>query len=118
VDSLLALADIAVFASVTEATPLSVLEAARAAKPVVATRVGALAEMVEDGSTGYLVEPRDATALASAVLRMLDTPGAVAAMGARARRLVERKFDIAKSARALEQLYASLAGLADRHPGG
>ena len=42
-----------------------------AAKPVVATSVGGLPEMVEDGSTGYLVAPRDAAQLADAVTRLL-----------------------------------------------
>ncbi|NJP06007.1 MAG: glycosyltransferase family 4 protein [Chloroflexaceae bacterium] len=45
-----------------------------AAKPVVATRVGGIPEIVDDGQTGYLVAPGDAQALADAILRLLTNP--------------------------------------------
>jgi glycosyltransferase involved in cell wall biosynthesis len=68
-----------------------VLEAHARGRPVVATRVGGLPELVEDGVTGLLVEPDDPAALADAVAALLaDHPRAVA-MGAEARRRVEER---------------------------
>ena len=60
-----------------EGQPLSVLEYMAAGKPIVSTRVGGLAEMVEDGTEGLLVPRRDPEALAAALTRMLlDRPAA------------------------------------------
>ncbi len=59
---------------------LVVLEAMYAALPVVATRIGALKEMVEEGVTGYLVAPSNVDELANALLRVLNDPDS-AAMG-------------------------------------
>lgn len=64
---------------------LVALEAAFMARPVVATRVGGLGEVVEDGTTGALVEREDAGALAAAVVRLLRQPGAADRMGNAAR---------------------------------
>ena len=55
-------------------------------KPVVATRVGAIPEVVEDGKTGLLVEPRDERALADAIVRMLSSEERLAEMGRNAER--------------------------------
>jgi glycosyltransferase involved in cell wall biosynthesis len=60
-----------------------------AAKPVVATRVGGLPEMVEDGRTGYLVAPRDSTQLAEAITRLLLDKPLRHEMGANGKRKIE-----------------------------
>jgi glycosyltransferase involved in cell wall biosynthesis len=60
-----------------------------AAKPVVATRVGGLPEMVEDGSTGYLVAPRDSAQLAEAITRLLLDKPLRRQMGANGKRKIE-----------------------------
>ena len=88
------LARTAVFAFPTEMdnSPYSVLEAMRAAVPVVATRVGALPEMVEDGVTGLLVA-HDDVELARAIGSLLDDPQRVAAMGAAGRERTARFYD-------------------------
>ena len=70
---------------------LVVLEAMYAALPVVATRIGALQEMVCDGSTGYLVKPDDANELADALYKTLSDPSA-AAMGAAGRARATAKY--------------------------
>jgi glycosyltransferase involved in cell wall biosynthesis len=54
-------------------------------KPVVATAVGGIPEMIEDGRTGYLVPPRDPARLAEAVVGLLKNPGLRREMGCRAR---------------------------------
>ncbi len=70
---------------------LVALEAAFMARPVVAARVGGLAEVVEDGTTGILVDREDPTALAHAIVRLLEDPAAADRMGRAARvRAVER----------------------------
>lgn len=61
-------------------------------KPVVATRVGALAEAVDDGVTGELVAPRDVDALARAIIRLLQEPERCRQMGLAARRKLEAEW--------------------------
>lgn len=73
-----------------EATQSGVIPVAYAfSKPVVATTVGSLPEMVEDGRTGYLVPPRDERALADAVVRLLRDSQLRHQLGANARRKIE-----------------------------
>ena len=74
---LLAASDIFVLSSRSEGLPLAIIEAMMAGLPVVATRVGGVAELVEDGVTGYLVSPRDPAALATALWQA--SPGRLAA---------------------------------------
>ena len=62
------------------------------AKPVVATTVGSLPEMVEPGQTGYLVPPRDEQALADAIVRLLRDKALRQRMGANARNKVENEY--------------------------
>ena len=61
-------------------------------RPVVATAVGGLLDLVEDGVTGLLVPPRDPTALAAALGQLLADPEARRAMGAAGRERIAREF--------------------------
>ena len=79
---------VSVLSSESEGMPNAVLEAMLAGRPVVATRVPGMDEVVREGVTGYLVPPRDAAALASAVTRLLKDPAAAVRMGAAGRRHV------------------------------
>ena len=63
--------DVAVLPSYREAQGLSILEAMALSRPVVASNVGGIPEMIEDGRTGLLVPPHDADALAAAIVRLL-----------------------------------------------
>ena len=96
------LARTSVFAFPTEMdnSPYSVLEAMRAGVPVVATRVGALPEMVQDGVTGLLVT-HDDVALARAIGSLLDDPARAAAMGAAGRARLEAVYDARVTTRQL-----------------
>jgi glycosyltransferase involved in cell wall biosynthesis len=89
---LLARTSVFAFPSEIDNSPYSVLEAMRAAVPVVATRVGAVPEMVEDGVTGRLVSHDDAE-LAAAIESLLDDPARAEAMGAQGRAAVEARYD-------------------------
>jgi glycosyltransferase involved in cell wall biosynthesis len=71
---------------------LVVLDAALMARPVVATRVGGLSEVIEGGETGLLVEPENPVALAEAIESLLRDPARLRAMGEQAKERVERLF--------------------------
>ncbi len=94
VPDLLAACDVATLPSFYEGLPYAISEAMAASKPVVATRVGGIPEMIEDGASGLLVEARDARGLADALRRLADDPGSRAKMGARARQLAESRFTL------------------------
>jgi len=81
VPALLAACDVFALTSITEALPLSVLEAMQAGRPVVATRVGGTAEAVVDGRTGILLAPGDAPAAAAALRRLLSDPEEAGRLG-------------------------------------
>lgn len=66
--------DIIVIPSLIEAVSLAALEAAASARPIIASNVGGLPEVVLDGRTGLLVEPEDSNGLASAILRLVEDP--------------------------------------------
>jgi glycosyltransferase involved in cell wall biosynthesis len=109
VPDLLAAFDVAVSSSWFEGSPLAALEYMDAALPVVATRVGGMPDLIDDGVHGRLVEPGDPSALAAAVVDVLRDPERAAAMGARARERRRAEFDLDGTVRTLEELYERLA---------
>jgi glycosyltransferase involved in cell wall biosynthesis len=92
VPEILAASAIFALSSRSEALPVSILEAMAAGLPVVATRVGGVAELVVDGETGLLVPPSDPRALAAALQRLLDEPELRGRLGAAGRTRVEEHF--------------------------
>jgi len=84
--------DVFVMSSVTEGLGTSLLDAMACGKPIVATNVGGIPEVVVDGETGLLVPPRDASALASAIARLLGDPQLRERMGAAGLERVQTKF--------------------------
>jgi sugar transferase (PEP-CTERM/EpsH1 system associated) len=105
VPSLLQAMDIFVLPSLSEGLPLSILEALSLQKPVVATNVGGIPEIVEDGVTGYLVPPRDPEALADKILLLLQHPQTAANMGQAGRKKVEEDYGLDKMVREYQFLY-------------
>lgn len=87
---------------------LVALEAALMARPVIASRVGALPEVVADGETGIVVEPEDAGAVAEAVERLLYEPERTRRMGRAARRRALEMFGLDRSVDEYEALYREL----------
>jgi len=108
VPALLSAMDLYLQTSIREALSSSVLEAMAMARPVVATRVGGIPEVVSEGETGYLCEPGDANGLARAVLRLMEDGDLRLSMGSRARRRVERLFSAQGKAERVEGLYRAL----------
>ncbi len=101
--------DIAVLSSDFEGSPLSVMEYMEAAKPVVATRVGGLPDLVEEGVTGTLVEPQDPLGLADAVASLLADPERAAEMGRAGRERRRAEFSLEGTTRHVEALYEELS---------
>ena len=97
--------DVAVLPSYREAQGLTILEAMALSRPVVASNVGGIPEMVEDGVTGLLVPPHDPPALAAAIVRLL-ADHQLADMVARAGHdLVHDRFCIQLMVNAVQELY-------------
>jgi glycosyltransferase involved in cell wall biosynthesis len=87
-------ADVVVYPSRADTSPLAILEAFATAKPVVATRVGGIPELVADGRTGLLVEYGDAPALAGAIRRLLEAPELARVLGAAGLAEARRRYDL------------------------
>ena len=100
--------DVFVFPSLEEALGTAVLEAMAMRKPVVATRVGGIPEVVREGETGYLVEPGDPGAIAEKVIPLLQDKGLCRKMGIQGRRRVEADYDNRLMVQRIEQLYQRL----------
>lgn len=84
------------------------LLAASFGKPVVASRVGAIPDVIEDGVTGMLVEPGRPDALAESIVPLLRDPERRRSMGKAARRLNETRYGPAPIGRALRSLYGEV----------
>jgi glycosyltransferase involved in cell wall biosynthesis len=100
---------VVLLASVQETAPMTVIEAMAAGKPVVATRVGGVPHLVENGSSGFTVAVGDVESLASRVLTLLDDRDLRCRMGQRGRELAQR-FRAETVADAYRRLYYELAG--------
>jgi len=108
IPDLLRAADVVVWASVWEGSPLSVQEALRAARPLVATRVGGLPDLVGDGAV--LVPPGDAEALAAAIDRVLQDDAWAATLTARAAEIARRLPNEHDTLAQVEAVYRELIG--------
>jgi len=91
-----AAADIVVLPSISEGFPFVLLDALAMSRPVVATNVNGVPEIIEDGRTGLLVPPRDPQALEAAIRRLLLDPAAAAQMGRAGRAVVAERFTVEK----------------------
>lgn len=108
VPDILRAADVVALSSDYEGMPLAALEAMAAGRPLVATAVGALPDVVEDGVTGVLVAPRDPAALADALARVAGDRSLARTMGDAARRRAHENYDLRASVRRYEELYVEL----------
>jgi glycosyltransferase involved in cell wall biosynthesis len=108
VPRVLAAFDLSAFPSLWEGTPLTVFEAMAASRPIVATDADGLAEVLRDGDNALVVPKRDSTALARAIVRLMDEDELRGRLAANARRTADR-YDIAAFVRKMERLYDVLA---------
>ena len=105
VPSVTAALDVAVLPSYREALGLAVLEAMALSRPVVATHVGGIPEMIEPGRTGLLVPPHDAPALAAAIVRLLTDHPLADTLARAGHDLVHQRFCVELMADAIARIY-------------
>jgi glycosyltransferase involved in cell wall biosynthesis len=108
VPDLLAAMDVLVLSSRFEGMPLAVLEWMAAGKAIVASRVGGIPTMVEDGKEALLVPPRDHVSFADAIGRLLDDPAERQRLGEAAQRRQRAEFRFDQTIAQLETLYERL----------
>ncbi len=99
-----AASDIAILTSDNEGIPLTLIQAAQAGLPIVAPRVGSIADIVIDGESGYLTEP-DPTAMADALEKLVRNRGSAAVMGSAGKARAESYFSLDKSLADHARLY-------------
>jgi len=97
--------DIAVLPSLREAQGISILEAMARRKPVVASAVGGIPEVLTNGLDGLLVPPADPAALAQACVRLACSPELRTRMGEAGRATVEARFSLDAMVRQIEDVY-------------
>jgi glycosyltransferase involved in cell wall biosynthesis len=106
--------DVVVSSSHSEAMPLAIMEALASGVPVVATRVGGVPDLVEQGGCGWLCEPGHFDAIAARVATLVEQPAERERMARRARERMVQRFDVRRQVEATAQLLATLAGQSPR----
>jgi glycosyltransferase involved in cell wall biosynthesis len=108
ISSLLPRWDVFVLPSLEEGFPIAALDAMAAGLPVVASAVGGVPELIEDGKTGWLVPPRDVEALASRLRLLLKNPEQKLGMGAAGQARVRDHFSPTQMIESFARLYDEL----------
>lgn len=108
IPALLATGELFVLPSLNDALPTVLMEAMAVARPIVATRVGGIPEMVVDGQNGRLVAAGSARDLADACINLLDHPDRSARMGADGLQMVTTRFNIETQCDLLEEIYTQI----------
>ena len=108
IKEILSAVDLLVIPSLLEGFPMVTLEAMAMAKPIVATRIDGITEQITDGVDGILVPPKDPSALAKAVVQVLNDKELARSMGLAAREKVEQEFSVEKMVAETEKVYLSL----------
>ena len=115
IPNIVAVSDVVVHASVTpEPFGIIITETMASGKPIIATRPGGPSEIVEDGVSGLLIPPRNAEAIAEAVIHILAQPEVARKMGEAGRKRVLEQFTPQKVVGQIEEIYARLSS----HPSG
>jgi glycosyltransferase involved in cell wall biosynthesis len=100
--------DVLLLPSVNEGTPVSAIEALAAGRPVVATRVGGVPDVVVDGEDGFLVEPGDVDGLAERLEELAGDPERRRLMGEHGRARVLPRYGVSRLIDDVDRLYRSL----------
>ncbi len=107
IPALLEAADVFVLPSRSEAFPNAAIEAMAAGLPVVASAVGGLLDLIDDGRTGLLVPARDPGALLASLRSLIEAPARARAIGRAARAEVQQRYSFDRMVSAFEDLYRS-----------
>jgi len=105
---LLSICAIVVLPSYTEALPMSILEAMAAGKAIVATKVGAIPDLIKSKNNGELIDPMDARQLASAVIKVQENIENEILTGKENQRLVEERYSCHRMHSLIANVYASI----------
>lgn len=100
--------DIVCLTSLNEGTPISVIEAQAASRPVVSTNVGAVADTMQDGESGFLVHNFDVADFAARLTDLLDSPELRASMGNAGKEFAFKKYSHIRLIEDMRQLYRNL----------
>jgi glycosyltransferase involved in cell wall biosynthesis len=109
VDQLLPGADAFILSSKREGFPMAILEAMAAGLPVIATKVGGIPEVIQDGQNGILVPAQDPVSLVNAICRVLDESELAADLARKARLTIEKKYSLTTITEAYSRIYLSLS---------
>ena len=108
IPNLLSLMDIFALPSILEGFPQVLLEAMATARPIVATQIDGVTEVVQHDTTGLLVPPRDPGALASAITSLLKDQGLARRLAVAGRKLVEERFAMSRVVADVDRFYTTL----------
>ncbi len=100
--------DVFVIPSLTEGLPITLLEAMQAQVPVVASRVGGIPAVLEQGQTGILIEPKDPASLATAIRQVWSDPAAAEGMARKAREVALTRYSSRRMAEDYMRVYESV----------
>ena len=105
IPAILSFTDLGIISSVAEGIPQFLFQIMAMGKPVIATEVGGIPEIVTSGVTGVLIPPEDPAALAKALVQVLGDPGSARRLGEEGRRLVEKEYTVEKMAEKVYRVY-------------
>lgn len=105
---ILSASDLFVLSSTKEAFPISILEAMAVGRPVVATDVGGVSELISNEKTGFVVPPRNSQALADAIAKLVNNKNAAAEMAEAGKRRIKESFTLRQWLGNIENLYTDL----------
>ena len=108
VNEILAISDAFVMPSLWEGLGIAALEAMGVGVPVIASKVGGLVEIIDHGSTGFLVPPKDSVAIANFLEKLLKNPDMSEHMASQARSQVLKNFTIQESVKGYDKVYQSI----------
>lgn len=101
-------ADAVVLTSVSEGTPVTIIEALAAGRPIVSTNVGGVADVVRDGVDGFLVEVGDTAAMAARLAEIAADPALAERLGQAGRERVLKRYAVARLVDDVDRLYRAL----------
>ncbi|MBM3253452.1 MAG: glycosyltransferase family 4 protein [Candidatus Omnitrophica bacterium] len=105
VNSLIAAIDIFVLPSLTEGLPLALLEAMAAEKPIIASNVGGIPNVIKDGETGILIKPKNPTLIEKAIIQLIDKKDFAHQIASNAKKLVEDSYSLKATTKRYEEVY-------------
>jgi len=108
VEDWVALFDLFVLPSLTEGTPMALLEAMAMGVPVVATKVGGVPQIIRHGETGFLVSPKDPESIAQKIMYLSGNDQLQEYLSKNAKKLIEKNYNVEQWCRRIESLYLGL----------